>query len=78
MQRQMASLFEVWLLATTTTKAITVEGGPLANDITETGEEWPFETVNGNRTIPAGTDIQTILEKLFLKEMGYNTPFLQL
>lgn len=54
--------------ATTTTKAITVEGGPLANDITETGEEWPFDTVNGNRTIPAGTDIQTILEKLFLKE----------
>ena len=54
--------------ATTTTKAITVEGGPLANDITETGEEWPFATVNGNRTIPAGTDIQTILEKLFLKE----------
>lgn len=54
--------------ATTTTKAITVEGGPLANDITENGEEWPFETVNGNRTIPAGTDIQTILEKLFLKE----------
>lgn len=54
--------------ATTTTKAITVEGGPLANDITETGEEWPFETENGNRIIPAGTDIQTILEKLFLKE----------
>ena len=51
-----------------TTADITVAGGPLANDI---DDNWPADTnwtVGGVKTIPAGTSIQEILEKLFLKE----------
>lgn len=51
-----------------TTEDITVAGGPLADDLDDT--LWPSDEgwkVDGNKTIPAGTSIQTILEKLFLQ-----------
>lgn len=52
-----------------TTADITIQGGPLANDIAESGETWPFGTDDaGNKIIPAGTSIQSILTNLFLKE----------
>ena len=52
-----------------TTDVITIQGGPLANDIAESGETWPFGTdESGNKIIPAGTSIQSILTNLFLKE----------
>ena len=52
-----------------TTAPITVQGGPLANNIAESGETWPFGTdTAGNKVIPAGTSIQDILTQLFLKE----------
>lgn len=53
-----------------TTAPITVQGGPLANNIAETGDgDWPFGTdTAGNKVIPAGTSIQDILTQLFLKE----------
>lgn len=52
-----------------TTADITVQGGPLANNIAESGDEWTFGTdTAGNKVIPAGTSIQDILTQLFLKE----------
>lgn len=49
-----------------TTADIVVAGGPLADDLNTwpTDETW---NVDGNKVIPQGTSIQTLLEKLFLK-----------
>lgn len=51
-----------------TTEAITVAGGPLADDTTD---NWPTEDgwkdASGNRVIPAGVSLQEALTALFLK-----------
>lgn len=46
-----------------TTEDIVVAGGPLA---AEAADNWPW-TKDGNKVIPAGTSVQSILEGLFLK-----------
>lgn len=51
--------------ASVTTEDIIVAGGPLANEITD---NWPEEwNQGGNKVIPSGTSIQSILSGLFLK-----------
>ena len=49
-----------------TTEMIEIVGGPLANDIAESKEEWPW-VENGKKVIPAGKSIQEILAAMFLK-----------
>ena len=46
---------------------ITIAGGPLANNITETGDEWPWTDSAGNKIIPQGKSMEEILTGLFLK-----------
>lgn len=47
------------------TEDIIVAGGPLADDITQ---NWPEAWVkNGNKVIPAGSTVQSVLRDLFLK-----------
>lgn len=57
-----------------TTKDIVVAGGPLANDVNEKTDSWPAEwkDASGNKKIPIGTSIQTLLEKLFNQELYPN------
>lgn len=51
--------------ASVTTEDIIVAGGPLADEITD---NWPEEwNQGGNKVIPSGTSIQSILSGLFLK-----------
>lgn len=49
-----------------TTEKIEIVGGPLANDIAESNEVWPW-TEDGKKIIPAGKSVQEILEAMFLK-----------
>lgn len=53
-----------------TKEAITVAGGPLADDL---GDNWPtdegWKDAAGNKVIPAGVSLEDILTKLFLKEV---------
>lgn len=53
-----------------TSEAITIAGGPLANDIAETNEAWPedWKDADGNKIIPAGKSLNEVLSTLFLKE----------
>lgn len=53
---------------TITTEDITIAGGPLANNVEETGDEWPWTDDSGNKIIPSGKSISEILSGLFLKE----------
>lgn len=56
---------------TTTKNNIIIAGGPLANNVTETGDTWPTDWVdnsNGNKIIPAGKSLEEILKALFLQE----------
>lgn len=54
---------------TTTTNDIIIAGGPLANNVTETGDTWPEAWMhNGNKIIPAGKSLEEILKVLFLQE----------
>lgn len=53
-----------------TTADIIVAGGPLANNIKESTEVWPWDEVDGNKVIPAGTSVQDILQGLFLKKIN--------
>ena len=46
---------------------ITIAGGPLANNIAETGDEWPWKDDAGNKIIPQGKSMEEILTGLFLK-----------
>ena len=46
---------------------ITIAGGPLANNIAETGDEWPWTDSAGNKIIPQGKSMEEILTGLFLK-----------
>lgn len=51
------------------TSDITIAGGPLANNIAESGETWPASwTSGGEKFIPAGTSLQDIMMKLFCVE----------
>lgn len=50
------------------TEDIIVAGGPLADDITQ---NWPEAWVkNGNKVIPAGSTVQSVLRDLFLKPIN--------
>lgn len=51
---------------TTLGKTIQIAGGPLANDVAESNEVWPWNE-GGNRVIPAGKTLEEILSALFLK-----------
>lgn len=46
---------------------ITIAGGPLANNIVETGDDWPWKDDSGNNIIPHGKSLEEILTGLFLK-----------
>lgn len=50
-----------------TVEDIKIAGGPLANDVSESKEEWPWKDAEGNKIIPAGKSIQEILSAMFLK-----------
>ena len=46
---------------------IKVAGGPLANNIVDSGDEWPWKDSEGNNIIPQGKSMEEILTGLFLK-----------
>lgn len=50
-----------------TVETIQIAGGPLANDVAESNEVWPWKDDAGNKIIPAGKSIQEILSAMFLK-----------
>lgn len=50
-----------------TVETIQIAGGPLANDVAESNEVWPWKDAAGNKIIPAGKSIQEILAAMFLK-----------
>lgn len=52
---------------TKTTQAIKVAGGPLANNIIDSGDEWPWVDASGAKIIPEDKSIQEILAGLFLR-----------
>lgn len=49
---------------------ITVAGGPLANNIVESGDTWPWTDAAGNKIIPKDKSLSEILAGLFLKELN--------
>lgn len=55
---------------TTTKNDIIIAGGPLANNVTETGDTWPTGWVDsaGNKIIPKDRSLEDILKALFLQE----------
>lgn len=54
----------------TTKNNIIIAGGPLANNVTETGDTWPTGWVDdaGNKIIPKNKSLEEILKVLFLQE----------
>lgn len=55
---------------TTTKNNIIIAGGPLANNVTETGDTWPTDWKDdaGNKIIPKDKSLEDILKALFLQE----------
>ena len=55
---------------TTTENDIIIAGGPLANNVTETGDTWPtdWKDDTGNKIIPKNKSLEDILKALFLQE----------
>lgn len=55
---------------TTTKNNIIIAGGPLANNVTETGDTWPTDWKDdaGNKIIPKNKSLEEILKALFLQE----------
>ena len=55
---------------TTTKNNIIIAGGPLANNVTETGDTWPTDWKDdaGNKIIPKNKSLEDILKALFLQE----------
>ena len=55
---------------TTTKNNIIIAGGPLANNVTETGDTWPtdWKDTAGNKIIPKNKSLEDILKVLFLQE----------
>ena len=49
---------------------ITVAGGPLADNIVESGDAWPWTDAAGNKIIPKDKSLSEILAGLFLKELN--------
>lgn len=49
---------------------ITVAGGPLADNIVESGDTWPWTDAAGNKIIPKDKSLSEILAGLFLKELN--------
>lgn len=49
---------------------ITVAGGPLADNIVESGDAWPWADAAGNKIIPKDKSLSEILAGLFLKELN--------
>ena len=54
----------------TTKNNIIIAGGPLANNVTETGDTWPtdWKDTAGNKIIPKDKSLEEILKALFLQE----------
>lgn len=54
----------------TTKNNIIIAGGPLANNVTETGDTWPTDWKDdaGNKIIPKNKSLEDILKALFLQE----------
>ena len=50
-----------------TVEDIQIAGGPLANNVAESSEVWPWKDAAGNKIIPAGKSVQEILAAMFLK-----------
>lgn len=51
------------------TDQIVVAGGPLANNIAESGDDWPSDWKSGDdKVIPAGTSVYDVFTKLFCVE----------
>ena len=50
-----------------TVETIQIAGGPLANNVAESNEVWPWKDEAGNKIIPAGKSVQEILSAMFLK-----------
>lgn len=50
-----------------TVEDIQIVGGPLANNVDEDDDVWPWKDDAGNMIIPAGKSIQEILTAMFLK-----------
>lgn len=50
-----------------TVEDIQIAGGPLANNVAESSEVWPWKDEAGNKIIPAGKSVQEILSAMFLK-----------
>ena len=48
-------------------KDVTIAGGPLANNVLESGDVWPWTNDDGANIIPAGMSLSEILSGLFLK-----------
>ena len=46
---------------------VTIAGGPLANNVVESGDAWPWQNTDGANVIPAGMSLSEILTGLFLK-----------
>ena len=55
---------------TATKNDIIIAGGPLANNVTETGDTWPTDWKDdaGNKIIPKNKSLEDILNVLFLQE----------
>ena len=55
---------------TTTKNNIIIAGGPLANNVTESGDTWPTDWKDdaGNKIIPKNRSLEEILKALFLQE----------
>ena len=55
---------------TATKNDIIIAGGPLANNVTETGDTWPTDWKDdaGNKIIPKNKSLEDILKVLFLQE----------
>lgn len=66
------SVKEVDASKTVLGSTIQIAGGPLANDIAETNEVWPW-TEGGNKVIPSGKTMEEILTALFLKVVSGTT-----
>ena len=69
------SIEEVDAAKTKLTEDITIAGGPLANNVVETGDEWPWKDDAGNKIIPSGKSMEEILTGLFLKVINGTVTF---
>ena len=69
------SIEEVDAAKTKLTEDITIAGGPLANNVIEDDDEWPWKDEAGNKIIPSGKSMEEILTGLFLKVINGTVTF---